>query len=127
MPRRSQGRSRGEEKGHRKKLIELAVWLSGKDRKPCDECWTIWESYNGTPPCDTCRPNVHRDNIDVAEIYSLVSDQWIIAYSGPVGIRMASVEVALRMSEIPKTEWLEIVMKIKTISSVIIKQTEGEN
>lgn len=58
-----------------------------------------------------------------AEVYSLVSDQWIISYSGLVGIRLTAIETAFKMLKIHKADRAEIVMKIKRISGVIIRIT----
>jgi len=55
--------------------MDYVLWL---DQKPeCKACRHIWSIRGELPPCETCRVVLFDNNIDAAEVYLAVRNQYI--------------------------------------------------
>lgn len=114
-------------KGPGKKLIEAARWLiRGPDSQvPDDEGLAAlglrWAGE--TPDCDCA---VWPENWPAVMAFKHMTTQWIMSFSGPVGLRYESLPVVLRLLEIPKHQWPELFPDVRTMERAALDCIQGE-
>jgi hypothetical protein len=65
------------------------------------------------PPCETCRVDPIRSNVDAIQIFFTVQNQYIMGYSGPVAINQIAVHEAIKAYKIRnRKECFEKVVKL---------------
>jgi hypothetical protein len=57
----------------------------------CDQCRATWELYGDDPPCDECEPEIMTENVVPFRVFSMVCDQHIMGFGGPVGLNLVAV------------------------------------
>ncbi|MGE4536549.1 MAG: hypothetical protein AB7D37_05680 [Desulfovibrio sp.] len=114
------------------------MWLSGVDRKPCEECRrtfkvTRWdtpeerEKKKHGPPCDTCRPKEHPFNADCFRIYKRCTNQLIVAGMGnAIDINLLAVEMVMRLERIPERDQLELMDQVQELARVVLGERARE-
>jgi len=92
----------------------------------------FWETRDKQPPCDTCRPVIHPDNVEAIEIYGVVRNQLRVSGMGtPIDLDFAAVEFIMDLYEVEdKKECFEKVHRlaiesINTINSKVNPNGKG--
>ena len=76
---------------------------------------------NGTP-CETCRPQIERENQEAVEVYCLCQDQ--LKFAGMEGVAVApdipAIESVLRIRRVPLDARLDILERVLKIFRAVI-------
>jgi hypothetical protein len=102
------------------------------DCKACEQAFKIskWDSAEAVarkkngPPCDTCRPELLKDNEQAAVIYSVVHDQYQTDFGQKVCLPLERIEAAIRMMDgyqIDIDDKQECMMKVLNMSRVVMR------
>ncbi|SEO64328.1 DUF1799 domain-containing protein [Nitrosovibrio sp. Nv6] len=100
----------------RKKLIEAARWLvRGPDSQVpnSDALAALGLRWEGEVPDNDCA--VWPDNWAAVMVFKHMMTQWIMSFSGPVGLRYEALPVVLRLLEVPRGEWPEIFPDLRVM------------
>lgn len=70
-----------------------------------------------TPDCDC---EVWPENWPAVMVFKHMMTQWIMSFSGPVGLRYESLPIVLELLEIPRGEWPEIFPDLRVMEEAAL-------
>ena len=98
------------------------------EKPDCVRCRKIYAEKNKLPPCDTCIPKLHDENVDAVKVFTLVKNQLIFdpGSGQPVDLNLLAVMEAMKFYQVSDIETtLEKVMALG--SHFILKQRAMRN
>lgn len=81
------------------------------------------------PPCETCRPGIHPDNLEAVTVYFRCSDQWRLAPSGlRLGLEAASVKSVLELMQVadPLECFDQVRLLASEVAGLLAREAEKE-
>lgn len=79
-------------------------------------------------PCKLCRPETHKFNVPVVELYLACHDQLIMGFSGPVAINDIAITNAMeKYYKVRKRDMLELSQLVRGLFQEIMKFTKEKS
>jgi hypothetical protein len=100
--------------GVTKKLIAVAEWIV-EYAPQCDGCKETYSRKNPPeePPCEICREEPFEENRDAVRIFSVIKNQLILGFGGPIDINHMAIHEAMKLYKIKnKRECFEKILRI---------------
>lgn len=74
--------------------------------------------WEGEVPDNDCA--VWPDNWPAVMVFKHMMTQWIMGFSGPVGLRYEALPVVLRLLDLPRKEWSSLFPDVRLMESTAL-------